>query len=372
MQISDVQDTTGLLDRTRALLVAVLESEKPDFVVFTGDQIKGYGLSLLLANAAQRHARITATMDELLTLLQERNIPFTITFGNHDHDAPMPGKKQIDYYQQSPLCLTEDSPADVPGFANHTLQVLSSHDDAPALQLYFLDSHGSKGLGYAPLQQAQLDWYRAVREATAAQNNGKYVPSLLFQHVPIEELIALYRQVPKRTPGALEGLRKFSGKYYVLDESKAVGFMGEMPSSPDQNAGLFAAASERGEMLGMFFGHDHTNGFHGKVGDMQLGYAPSAGFNAYGPGRKRGVRVFNFHEDDLQNFETHILTEEQLLAQKLPLRVKLQDVTPSSFGAAKPLVRRSIVGLSLGLGTAALAVVAGKLIQKAKIKNRKK
>ena len=46
MQIADVQDTNKTSPDTIRLIERALDTEKPDFVVFSGDQIKGYGFNL--------------------------------------------------------------------------------------------------------------------------------------------------------------------------------------------------------------------------------------------------------------------------------------------------------------------------------------
>ncbi|MDR2524908.1 MAG: metallophosphoesterase family protein [Oscillospiraceae bacterium] len=360
LQISDVQDGRGLYGRSRRLLEAALDQEKPDFVVFTGDQIKGYGAAFWTGSRAQKERRCARVINAILEPLEARGVPFTFVFGNHDHDAPMDGGEQIRIYQKSGLCHAVDTP-DVPGYANHTVQVYPVEGAKPLLNFYLLDSHGSKGVGYQPLDMAQVEWYRATRDALRAAY-GDFVPSLLFQHIPVEEIIRLYKKVPRRAKGAMEGYRIHRGAHYVLDKEKVApgSFAGELPSCPDYNAGLFAVAKEKGDMMGMFFGHDHSNGFHGKVEGMDLGYAPSAGFTAYGAGRKRGVRVFRFRQEDVRAYETYVATDEMLLGPeaKPPLHLHIVDRVPSSFGAAKPLVRRSVIAASLtGLGIVAYSQI---------------
>jgi len=367
MQISDIQECGALHPRGARLLAAALDTVKPDLVVFTGDQLMGYSPALLLANPARRRDLAAQTIGEILAPLEARGVPFTFTFGNHDHDAPLPGGEQLRLYQRSPLCLAQDSPEGVPGYANHAVPVLDSHGDKAALLLYMLDSHGPLGLGYAPLDPAQIAWYRRMREEYAEKNGG-YVPSMLFQHIPVEEIIGLYRAVP-RGKGALEGLRRYSGRYFALDGSKAAGFMGELPSSPDINAGLFEAALEKGEMLGMFFGHDHKNGFHGDVRGITLGYAPGAGYRTYGPGRGRGVRVFRFDENDIRHFETYVLTDEALFGprDRLGWRTKVfTDLQPTSFGAVQNRLRRAAPAVAAAAAGVAGVVVAVRVAGKRK------
>jgi hypothetical protein len=67
------------------------------------------------------------------------------------------------------------------------------------------------------------------------------------------------------------------------------------------NGGLFAAALDRGEVLGIFCGHDHVNDYAGDYLGVTLGYAASAGFAPYGLGgeddhRLRGARLIELDE----------------------------------------------------------------------------
>jgi len=346
MQISDVQDAGGIRPRTRELLTAALDREKPDLAVFSGDQLKGYSRSLWFGDEAQKHALITKTLDELLGLLEERGIPFTFAFGNHDHDAPMDPMEQLACYRRSPLCLAAHDP-DVPGYANHVIPVEGSKG-GDALLLYFLDTHNMARFGaYAPLEPDQVEWYRRTRDAAAARNGGACVPSMLFQHYPVEELYELFVQVPRNTPGAFEGWGRRRLRFFKLDEGlvEPGAFAGELPSCPAVNAGLFDAALEKGEMMGMFFGHDHSNGFCGAVRGVRLGYAPGAGYASYGLGRMRGVRVFRFREGDPRAFETYVLTDEQLLGEgrALDFATRLVDKSPTSFGTGLLLARDAAV-----------------------------
>ncbi|MDR1733738.1 MAG: metallophosphoesterase family protein [Oscillospiraceae bacterium] len=365
MQISDVQNCNGMTDRSVDLICAALDKEAPDFVVFTGDQIKGYDPRFYLGSKAAKDRMTRNTIAAIIAPLEERGIPFTFVFGNHDHDCPTCEAEQIRIYQESPLCYTQDTPG-VPGYANHAVQILRSDSDAYALNLYMLDSHASKGFSFESLDPAQIQWYRDTRDELARNNGGRFVPSMLFQHICVEEIMELFEEVPRGTRGALEGFRNYRGKFFVLDTFKTAegSFYGELPSAPDTNAGLFNAAAERGDVMGMYFGHDHNNAFHGKVRGIDLGYSPSAGFTAYGPGRKRGVRVFSFDENEIANYQTWVLTDAQLLPKHahLPWYTPFADRIPSSWGAAKPLMRRGVMTAVLGIA-GGVAVVANRSLR---------
>ena len=81
MQIADIQDTQITSKDTVELIEAALDKDKPDLVVFTGDQIKGYGFTLSLGN---REENVKKAFDNFLKPVVDRNIPFTFCFGNHD------------------------------------------------------------------------------------------------------------------------------------------------------------------------------------------------------------------------------------------------------------------------------------------------
>lgn len=67
------------------------------------------------------------------------------------------------------------------------------------------------------------------------------------------------------------------------------------------NSGMFNAILDRGDVRGVFVGHDHVNSYVGNYYGVQLGYAPGTGFGAYGldgaeRNRLRGCRVFELTE----------------------------------------------------------------------------
>ena len=89
-------------------------------------------------------------------------------------------------------------------------------------------------------------------------------------------------------------------------------FIGETPSVPNENGGQFDAMNEKGDVFLMLFGHDHNNSFIGEYKGMKLGYTQGCGFNVYGPGKKRGVRLIDFPENNPADFKSTTLTVDDL------------------------------------------------------------
>ena len=46
--------------------------------------------------------------------------------------------------------------------------------------------------------------------------------------------------------------------------------------------GMFAAMLQRGDVKGLFVGHDHINTYMGNYFGVELGYGPGTGFGTYG------------------------------------------------------------------------------------------
>ena len=113
-----------------------------------------------------------------------------------------------------------------------------------------------------------------------------------------------YASVDQRTDSNHEIAVK---KHNIVGERNEEECMGPI------NGGLFSAMLERGDVKGVFCGHDHINTYVGNYYGILLGYAGSTGFGAYGlPGaernRLRGDRVFNLDENTAEVLvETHMV-----------------------------------------------------------------
>ena len=68
------------------------------------------------------------------------------------------------------------------------------------------------------------------------------------------------------------------------DKHGVVGEKNEEVCPGSFNSGLFAAMLERGDVKGVFCGHDHVNDFIGNYYGIYLGYAANTGFGTYGLG----------------------------------------------------------------------------------------
>lgn len=350
MQIADTQEIPAVSPDTLSLINNALDREKPDLVIFTGDQIKGYSKKF-----KKDPAIIESTTDILVEPIAKRNIPFMVTYGNHDAQCGIDNRGQYKFYAKYDNFISGDlRNSDDVGTAD--IQIYSSTEDKPVFELYIIDSHGKAkdGAGYAPVDKKQIEWYVSRREQLKAEN-GDYLPSLVFQHIPVPEFFDVIKKVPKGTKGAVPAYGAHENEYFVLNDETIAegGFMLESPASPDVNTGEFEAMSEKGDVLGIYVGHDHNNSFVVKYKGVDLGYTQGAGFNVYGPGENRGVRIFELDETAPREYKTHTATFKELCGTKIKTPVKefIYKHAPTSPRAVKPIL------IKVGIGIAAIAAV---------------
>ena len=350
MQIADTQEIPAVSPDTLSLINNALDREKPDLVIFTGDQIKGYSKKF-----KKDPAIIESTTDILVEPIAKRNIPFMVTYGNHDAQCGIDNRGQYKFYAKYDNFISGDlRNSDDVGTAD--IQIYSSTEDKPVFELYIIDSHGKAkdGAGYAPVDKKQIEWYVSRREQLKSEN-GDYLPSLVFQHIPVPEFFDVIKKVPKGTKGAVPAYGEHENEYFVLNDETIAegGFMLESPASPDVNTGEFEAMSEKGDVLGIYVGHDHNNSFVVKYKGVDLGYTQGAGFNVYGPGENRGVRIFELDETAPREYKTHTATFKELCGTKIKTPVKefIYKHAPTSPRAVKPIL------IKIGIGIAAIAAV---------------
>lgn len=298
LQIADIQDGWPLKTITKNLIRKSVETQDPDLIVLSGDNINtSAGESALLAPMA---------IAEFMNIFEEYGIPVAAVFGNHDAEGNVTRAAQIEMYEQYD-CFIGCAGEDFGDYTCGTYYVpLYSSADANEMifNLWMIDSgdyNKENDLGgYAAVTKAQVDWYvKTAAELEAA--NGRQVPSLMFQHIVVPEIFDALEEVEEGTEGAVQK----NGKYYVLPEG-AIGKLAETPCPPEYTNGEFDAVVKTGDVVGMFFGHDHVNTYELEYKGVRLCNTPGVGFASYN-GVDNGARVITLYEDDLENFDTEVI-----------------------------------------------------------------
>lgn len=357
MQIADIQENYQLNPDTIKLITLALDKEKPDLVVLTGDQIQGYSACYL----KDTEAKVKHVINEFIAPIAERNIPFCVTFGNHDDDCKCSKEVQMKHYTSFENCIyTEPRCKEDPGTFAVTLK--DSDGDKDILALYFFDSGKAviNGAAFPPVKKEQIEWYKNKRDSFK-ESLGEYLPGFIFQHIPVPEYFDAIEKVGFFTKGRVEAYKSRRNTFYRLDKETLAkgGFMYEAPATPDTNSGQFEALREKGDVFAMFVGHDHNNSYYNNYKGIDLGYCQGAGFNTYGPGDKRGVRIFTFDEKNVRDYHTYYVTMGDLCKYK-PAKPFLEFI----FRNAPVSPDQAITDLSRILGAAGAIAVSAAVIKK--------
>jgi hypothetical protein len=107
-------------------------------------------------------------------------------------------------------------------------------------------------------------------------------------------------------------------------------FMKESPADPQVNSGEFSAMTEKGDVKGIYFGHDHNCSYHGIIDGVDVGYTQGAGFNVYGPGLDRGVRVIDLSPNG--TLETYDLRYKDIVGKSVehPIKYAFLQLCPTN------------------------------------------
>lgn len=358
MQVSDLQDTKSTCVDTLRFIDAALGKVKPDLIILTGDQLDVAGL---WGKGEKSIANVRRAIRGLFSVFENHGIPYALTFGNHDEETGVSIDEQVKIYSELKNCICFDNLDDGrPDAGTYNIPIFSSDGTDTVMNFYVFDTHRTKIEGeFEGLDKAQLEWYLKTSERLRG------VPSMAFQHIPPDEIYELLTEVKKGTKGALAAYGGRSGKYYTLnsDKIKAQEAFGETPSVISARNKEFSVMRDRGDVFGIYFGHDHYNSFVGNVSGIDLGYCPGAGYNTYGL-KHRAVRVFEFDENDVRAYRTYTVDAKSCNApeETAPIRNFIYCHAPSCVGEAKAFALKCAAALAAVI---ILLVLAARLVGKA-------
>ena len=255
----------------------VLDAEKPDLIVFTGDIVTS--------------KPVKKGWDFIFQFAIDRKIPFAVTMGNHDDEHGVTRSdlaKMITQYPYNVNTLRED------GFEHNLNNVLQVYGGKYKMKtksnIYLIDSkaystlNGVGGYGWIPFKT--VDWYRKQSLQFTIENNMEPIPALAFFHIQLPE----YK--------------------IAFDDERHVryGERLEKECAPELNSGMFLAMKEMGDVYGVFTGHDHVNNYIVDYYDIALAYGCFSGWKTTYVPEINGARVIVLKEGE-REFDTwlHLL-----------------------------------------------------------------
>lgn len=317
LQVSDPQDLQFVRPTMTRMLEKAYDRVSPDLVVLTGDNILGnhlrdarFGSRIVIKTKEGENKAMRKAIDNVLAPIEKRAIPFAMIYGNHDDRNEHTKEEQAAIYKEYPHCVgLFDETA--PDCDTYNIPIYSENGEKISFNIYMMDSAWyDKKLDkcFEEVKPEAVEWYKRKSAELSAQNGGKPVPSVLFQHIPLKEELEFVEECRFGDVRAVPGDREHEGRFYRL-KSGIEGQMLEYPSTVKSDGGLFEAAKKCGDIKAFIFGHDHPNCFEGEVDGIKIIQTSCASFRCYGA-RNRGVRVFTIYENG--SFETEILTYADL------------------------------------------------------------
>ncbi|KAM3472521.1 hypothetical protein MY8738_008835 [Beauveria namnaoensis] len=257
--------------RTLEFVDKMIDEEKPDFVVLSGDQVNG-------ETARDPQSAIF----KIALKLKERKLPYAAIFGNHDDAQAMSREAQMAIMESLPYSLATAGPAEIDGVGNYYVEVLGrGGSDHSAITIYFFDTHSyspneKKYPGYDWVKPSQIEWFNKTADRLVkphAEYSHQHM-DIAFIHIPITE--------------------------YSDYNQTWVGSWREGVTAPVFNPGFRDALVDKGILM-VSAGHDHVNDYcilstKGERRDpaMWMCYAGGVGFGGYAGygGYLRRVRLY--------------------------------------------------------------------------------
>ncbi|MEI6138334.1 MAG: metallophosphoesterase family protein [Mariniphaga sp.] len=260
------------LSLTLGTIKNVLETEKPDLAILTGDVV-------VAVPAKDGWLALAKVFENAKT-------PWAVTLGNHDGEPGITRDQVFELLVTLPWFVGTKGP-ELSGCGNYALPVKAYDGKAIAAVIYCIDSNDypkdRKISNYDWIKFDQVAWYRSTSDQFKASNNGLQVPSLAFFHIPLIEY------------------KDMAAKGNLVGENK------EAVSTSDLNSGLFASMVEKMDIMGVFVGHSHNDNYIGIEHNIALAFGEVTGADGYGQ-LERGSRIIELHEGKF-SFDTWIRTK---------------------------------------------------------------
>ncbi len=327
LQVSDAQDLQFVRHTMIRMLNKAYDTVKPDLVVFTGDNILGnhlcdarFGSKKVVHTKIGELERMKTAINHIIAPVEKRGIPFAMLYGNHDDMNRITKDEQADIYRSYTTCRGLDNPDKTVDCDTYNMPVYSSDGEKIIYNIWMMDTawkDKEEDKCYTGVKKEAVEWYKRTSDELKAQNGGKIVPSLMFQHIAAPECADLTEECQKTDEGAVRAFRDGDRERYVrLNPKKADGFLGEPIVGYDIDNGQITAVKEKGDVQAIVLGHEHKNNYVGVTDGVKIVQSSAASFRCYG-NRLRGVRVFELDENDLSDFNTYFLTYDELCGKNL-------------------------------------------------------
>lgn len=291
MHITDTHLEEDNTEQSLFLIGVACDKEKPDVVIATGDNVTNND------NADIVKERI----DKFMRVFEDRGIPVAVTFGNHDSEVGALSREELMRCYNSYSCSLGNY--DGPDGGTYNVPVYATDNDSIRFNLWIMDSNDYDDEGhYGCVLPHQVEWYKKRSDEITAQNNGSKVYSMVFQHMIVADVYDALKKTDKHRLYSFSHMYN-KADYYMFDPDNVnYGTLNETPCSGYHNFGQFEAMVEKGDVLAMFTGHDHTNAFGVKHKGIDIVNSLSTRFKGNRFETQYGYRIIEVSENDTSRY----------------------------------------------------------------------
>ena len=284
--------------RTIEFIDSIVESEKPDFIVLSGDNIMNSGI---------KGAR------ELVEIMDRYKTPYTFVFGNHDATTYTPSysKREISNFLESnpsPYLLYKSGYVDTTlenRYGNFSISLRDSESGELLGAFVIIDTgiYDYEIEAYQSITEGQIEWYKSeiarLNDIYSAQKNNAHevIPTLTYGHIQLPDHFRAYKQAVEENDAEFIYYQQLGGWMQgTMNDSAAT-----EPSS------FFTAMKEMQSAKAYLCGHMHGMTFHVKTDGIILGFCPQTGStsNSQSP-----YKTFLYSFDESFELSLKMLREE--------------------------------------------------------------
>lgn len=298
MHITDTHLSDNNIEASLFLIDEACRREMPDIAVITGDNVDNCNDS----------TKTKSYIDRLMNVFESKKIPVSVTFGNHDSERGAMSREELMAYYNTFSCSHSVDDGDaLSGCGTYTVPVMSSDNSKIAFNLWIFDSNDYDEKGrYGCVLADQVEWYKAVSDELCAQNGGKKVYSLAFQHMIVPEVYDALKKVKRRTLYSFAHMYNKNDYYTFRRDVKNFGTFNETPCCGFYNYGQFDAMAEKGDVLAIFSGHDHTNAFGVRHKNIDIVNSLSTRSQSDRFSSQYGYRIIEVDENDTSKYSCRV------------------------------------------------------------------
>ena len=253
-------------ERTKAYMQQIVDTEKPDLIVCSGDNIMTTGVEKL---------------KEFVDLMESYKTPWTFIYGNHDAESTAAGYSKLslsDFLMKydTKYLLFDSGYVETENnrYGNFSISVLN-HDGSKLLGAVILldgGAYNAKESSYDSITEGQIDWYKKEIDKLNKLYTGEgTMPSVVFSHIQLPEYSNAYRAAL----GDKDAHFVIKQEGLTPTEIKSIRTGGPT----NVNTGFFSVMKEKESTVAYFCGHEHRFNFQIEMDGIVLGFGPQTGFS---------------------------------------------------------------------------------------------